>query len=466
MLKTSLGSGFAASLLLSFVAVHAEDLSQEEVVKTARDAYTFGFPMVETYKALYKQAIDKASTDYRAPINQLGHSRNVATPDDKFVVTPNSDTPYSFAWVDLRAEPIVITLPKIESNRYYSVQLIDLYTHNFGYLGSRLFGNEGGDFLIAGPDWMGQKPEGIRAVIACETQLFYALFRTQLFNLADLDRVHQIQDEYQVRTLSKYLGTPGPTSPPSVDWPALSDGMNDGLAAFSYLNFLLQFCPTQPSEKELMERFAKLGIGATKPFDIDKLSASTRTAIEEGIKSVWQEDFAGMMKQVNAGQVSSGELFGTREFLKNNYLRRFVGAKLGLFGNSQQEATYPVYFVDADNLKLDGSMGDYILRFQSGQLPPAGAFWSLTMYDGNTQFLVANPINRYLLNSTMLNQFKFDEDGSLTLYVQENSPANGTQANWLPAPNGPFYCILRIYMPKPTVFNGQWKKPDLMRMKR
>jgi hypothetical protein len=135
----------------------------------AREAYIYGFPLVEAYKTLYKQAIDQASPEYKAPLNQLGHARSVPTPDDKFVVTPNSDTPYSFAWLELRAEPMVITLPQIAPDRYYPVQLIDLYTHNFGYLGARAFGNEGGDFLIAGPGWQGEQLAGVRAVVPCET---------------------------------------------------------------------------------------------------------------------------------------------------------------------------------------------------------------------------------------------------------------------------------------------------------
>ena len=439
-------------------------VTPEEARAIAREAYIYGFPLVETYKTLYKQAIDQTSPEYKAPLNQLGHSRSVATPDDKFVVTPNSDTPYSFAWLDLRPEPMVITMPKIEPDRYYSVQLIDLYTHNFGYLGTRSFGNEGGDFLIAGPDWRGEKPAGIRAVIPCETQIMYAFFRTQLFNPVDLKNVHQIQDAYQVRPLSLYLGNPAPHSAPAVDWPPLADGMSESVQVFGYLNFLLQFCPTHPSEKEMMERFAKLGIGAGKPFHDRELAPEIKKAIEAGIAAVWQEDFAGFMKRVNAGEVTSGDIFGTREFLKNNYLYRFAGAKLGLYGNSREEALYPTYFVDAPGDKLDGAKHAYVLRFEKGQLPPAGAFWSFTMYDGPTQFLVANPLNRYLLNSTMLDSFQYGADGSLTFYVQKDSPGADKEANWLPAPDGPFYCIMRLYIPKPAVFNGQWQQPPLQRV--
>ena len=447
------------TLLTAFAT--AQDLSPAEIREIAREAYTYGFPLVESYKTLHKQAIDKTSPDYKAPLNQLGHSRSVATPADRFVVTPNSDTPYSFAWLDLRAEPIVIHMPKIERNRYYSVQLIDMLTQNFAYLGTRAFGNEGGDFLITGPGWTGEKPAGISAIIPCETLLLYALFRTQLFNAADLPRVHEIQDEYQVWPLSQYLGKPAPADLPVVNWPRLTEGMSDGPAAFGYLNFLLQFCPPHPSEVGLMERLSKLGIGAGQSFDFEKLPPDRKASIADGIKAVWQEDFAGLMKKINAREVTSGELFGTRDFLKNNYLYRLAGAKLGLYGNSREEALYPTYFVDGNQQKLDGSKHSYSIRFEKGQLPPAGAFWSLTMYDGQSQFLVENPINRYLLNSTMLESFHFDEDGSLTFFVQSDSPGADKEANWLPAPNGPFYCVLRIYLPQPEVFSGQWEQPAL-----
>jgi hypothetical protein len=433
----------------------------EEARAISREAHIYGFPMVETYKTLYKQAIDKTSPEYKAPLNQLGHSRTVATPEDKFVVTPNSDTPYSFAWLDLRAEPMVITLPQIASDRYYSVQLVDLYTHNFGYLGTRSFGNEGGDFLIAGPDWRGEKPPGVWAVIPCETQIMFALFRTQLFNPGDLQNVHQIQDAYQVRPLSLYLGNPAPNVGPAVDWPRLADGMSESVQVFSYLNFLLQFCPTHPSEKAMMARFAQLGIGAGKPFHDRELAPETKKAMKEGIAAVWQEDFAGFMKRVNAGDVTSADLFGTREFLKNNYLYRFAGAKLGLYGNSREEAFYPPYFVDSQGEQLNGAKHGYVLRFEKGQLPPAGAFWSFTMYDGPTQFLVANTLDRYLLNSTMLDSFQYGADGSLMFYVQKDSPGAGKEANWLPAPDGPFYCIMRIYIPQPAVYEGRWNQPPL-----
>ena len=459
---------FAALLLLTAAGCGSPSqqgsagnaLSVQDARQISKEAYIYGFPLVTNYETLHKQALDTTGKDYRAPFNTLANSANVATPDDTFVVTPNSDTPYSFLWMDLRSEPIVVTMPKIEKGRYYSAQLIDLYTFNFAYLGSRTYGNDGGDFLVAGPGWSGDTPKGIKAVVHCETEFAYVLFRTQLFTPGDLGNVKKIQAGYKAEPLSKFLGTPAPAPAAAVSWPAPSADMLKSPALFRYLNFLLQFCPTNPSEKELMERFAKLNIGAGKTFDFSKLTPELQKAVTDGIADAGQ-DLDGLMKKINAGEVSSSDMFGTREFLKNNYLYRFAGAKLGLYGNSGEEAIYLPYFVDSGHQPLDAARSSYTLLFPKGQLPPARAFWSVTMYDGKTQFLVANPLKRYLLNSTMLKTFKYGADGSLTLYLQKDAPGAARQANWLPAPDGPFYAILRIYIPAPELQNGTWKKPDL-----
>lgn len=209
-----------------------------------------------------------------------------------------------------------------------------------------------------------------------------------------------------------------------------------------------------------MDRFSRLNIGAGKTFDLAQFSGEIQKAITDGIADA-ATDLDALMKQINSDQVSSSEMFGTRAFLKNNYLYRYAGAKLGLYVNSGDEAIYLAYFVDANHLPLDASNHNYTLQFAKGQLPVAHAFWSLTMYDGKSQLLVANPLNRYLLNSTMLKSFKDATDGSLTLYLQKTSPGVSKESNWLPAPDGPFYAILRVYMPAPEVVNGTWKKPPM-----
>ena len=442
------------------VNVATLEVSSREARQIAKEAFIYGFPMVANYQTMHKQAIDTAGHDFRATFNTIASLANVATPDDKFVVTPNSDTPYSFLWMDLRAEPMIVTMPKVEASRYYSAQLVDLYTFNVAYLGSRVYGNEGGTFLMAGPSWSGQTPPGIRDVILFETEFAYILFRTQLFNPGDLGNVKEIQKGYKAQALSAFLGKPAPAAAPAVAWLPPSEDMLASPALFNYLNLMLQFCPTDPTEIDLMAQFAKLNIGAGKDFDFGKLPAELQQAVVAGLADV-KQDVEALMQRVNAGEVGSSDVFGTREYLKNNYLYRFIAAKLGLYGNTAAEAIYMPYFVDAKHQRLDASKTNYTLSFAKGQLPPAKAFWSLTMYDGKTQFLVANPLQRYLLNSAMLKSFAYGADGSLTLYVQKDSPGAALESNWLPAPEGPFYEMLRIYMPEVAAQNGTWKTPPM-----
>ncbi len=442
--------------------LNEEDLSLSvaDVRSIAKDAFIYGFPMAANYQTMYKQAIDSTSPDYRAPFNILTSAKSVATPDDKFVVTPNSDTPYSYLWMDLRAEPLVITLPAIEPTRYYTGQMIDLYTYNFAYLGTRAYGNEGGTFLIAGPGWHGATPAGIKAVINCETQFAYVLFRTQLFNLADLPNVNRIQAGYHAEPLSAFLKQPAPPAAPMINWPKPADIAKPSAAIFPIVNFLLQFCPPNPSESALLARFAKLHIGPGETFALNKFSPAIQQAISDGIEGS-QADLATVMKKINTDAISSGDMFGARGFLKDNYLYRYAGAKLGLYGNSKQDALYFGYFVDANHQPLDASKSSYELRFAKDGLPPTRAFWSLTMYDGTTQLLVANPLRRYLLNSTTLDAYKYGPDGSLTFYLSQANPGPDKESNWLPAPGGTFYGIFRVYMPGDTVIDGTWKKPNL-----
>ena len=175
----------------------------------------------------------------------------------------------------------------------------------------------------------------------------------------------------------------------------------------------------------------------------------------------WKE-FAKFKKtRVDTGKRTAADVFGTRQFLKNNYLSRFAGAVLGIYGNSKEEAMYPAYFVDADGQKLDGSKNATPCAFTADQLPPVNAFWSLTIYELPSSLLVANPLNRYLINSPMLPKLKRDADGGLTLYLQHESPGNEKETNWLPAPRGEFWAVLRLYWPKEEAINGTWKQPPM-----
>ena len=452
-------------LLISPAFALDAKLSPKEAKEIAKEAYTYANPMVDNYRILHSHFANSKHPEFKAPWNQIANVARVYTPDDTEIQTANSDTPYSFLGLDLRTEPMVLILPSIEKSRYYSVQLIDLYTHNFDYLGSRATGNDAGSYLIAGPDWQGKKPKGIKKVIHAETELVVALYRTQLFSPDDIEKVKAIQKDYIVQPLSAFLGQPAPKTAAEITFikPLTRDEIKTSPKVFEQLNFVLQFCPTHPSEKELMARFAKLDIGAGKTFDMSKFSPEVQKAIGQGISDAWS-DFDALKKRAETGEISAADGFGTREYLKNNYAYRMIGAVLGIWANSTAEAIYPMYYVDSDGEKLDGA-NRYTLRFGADELPPANAFWSLTMYEMPASLLVANPINRYLLNSTMLSDFVRDADGGITLYIQHDSPGKDKEANWLPAAKGLFTANMRLYWPKPEALDGSWKQPPLIRVK-
>lgn len=463
-LKT-IGLIMAVFATLPFNLARAEEsVSPAEARVIAREAYIYGFPMVDSYRIMHAYFVDRSNPEFKAGWNQIRNFSRVFTPEDKAVQTPNSDTPYSFLGMDLRSEPIVLTVPVVEKNRYFSIQLIDLYTFNFDYIGSRSTGNDGGSFLIAGPGWKGDVPAGVKKVIRSETELVLAAYRTQLLNADDIENVKKVQAGYKAQPLSQFLGQPAPNAAPQIEFvpPLTPDEQKSSLKFFNILNFVLQFCPTHESEKELMTRFAKLGIGGGKSFNADKLSPEMRKALEEGIADAWQE-FAGIKKQMDEGKVTSGDTFGSREHLKNNYLYRMLATIVGIYGNSRQEAMYPLYTADSSGQPLDGAKARYTLRLAPGEFPPANAFWSLTLYELPQSLLSANPLNRYLLNSPMLPQFKRDPDGGLTLLIQHESPGKEWEANWLPAPKGPFFMAMRIYWPKEEALSGKWKQPPLKR---
>jgi hypothetical protein len=447
--------------VLAITITHGANITPAEARAIAKEAYIYGYPLVDSYRIQHAYFVNTASPEFKAPWNQLRNIPRVYTPEDKAVQVPNSDTPYSMVGLDLRAEPIVITVPPIAKERYFSVQLVDAYTYNYAYIGSRTTGNGGGSYLIAGPAWKGPAPKGVKQVIHSETELGQAIFRTQLFNPGDLDNVKEVQAGYQVQPLSAFLGQPGPKAAPAIDFiaPLTPATQKTSPAFFNVLNFVLQFCPTHPSEKALMARFAEIGVGAGKHFDASQLPPEIKTAIEQGMADAWA-CFAEVKERVDRKEVTAGDVFGTREYLKNNYRYRMTAVVLGIFGNSKEEAMYPMYAVDADGQKLDGSHR-YSLRFAPGQLPPVRAFWSLTMYELPSQLLVANPLNRYLLNTPMLPQFTSDADGGLTLYIQNESPGKDKEANWLPAPKGPFFIAMRLYWPKPEAIEGTWAAPPV-----
>lgn len=464
--RTFLAVGAVVGALAGTPVAGRADVAPDEARAIAKEAYVYGFPIVDNYRILYSYFADPQSREFKSPWNELHSEARVYTPQDTAIQTPNSDTPYSQLGYDLRAEPLVLTVPAIEDGRYYSLQFVDLYTFNFAYVGSRATGNAAGRYLLAGPDWKGETPPGITKVIRSETQLGLVLYRTQLLRPDDIDNVRAIQAGYKVQKLSAFLGTPPP--PPADKLvlvpPLTPEKQRNSVEFFRILDFALRFCPVHPSEKEMRARFAKLGIDGEGMFEATKLKMDTGTAMRAGMADAWQAFLDYKKDELDTGKKSSGDAFGTRKFLEGRYIDRMAGAILGIYGNSKEEAIYPVYFGDSDGKKLDGTTNRYELTFPAGQLPPVNAFWSVTMYASPSSLLVPNAINRYLINSAMLPDLEREKDGAVTFHIQADAPGWGTPAsNWLPAPKGEFLVVMRLYWPKPEAFDGTWKAPPLRR---
>jgi hypothetical protein len=443
--------------------------SIEQTKAIAEEGFIYGIPIVMNYAVMYEYAVDRTSGQFKAPFNEIKNEPRVYTYKDTAIVTPNSDTPYSFLWMDLRAEPVVLSVPAVEKSRYYSVQIEDGNTFNFGYIGSRATGNEAGKYMVVGPDWKGDTPPGIKKVFRSTTQFALAGYRTQLINPADMPNVLKVQAGYKVQLVSAYLKQPAPPAAPAINFPKIDKEMVK-TNFFGYLDFALQFAPPGPEEQAIRTKLATIGVGAGKKFDFKDLSAAHKAEVALGMKDgeakIKQYLDTGL-KRINGWTVASA--FGDRAFFHGDWLLRAAGAVAGIYGNDAVEAVYPVTKILANGEELDGSKHNYTLTFAKGQLPPVNSFWSVTMYDGKTQLLVENPLNRYLINSPMLPNMKKNADGSLTLYIQKDSPGKAKESNWLPAPNDKIYLVMRLYWPKempPSILpagSGTWQPPAIVR---
>jgi hypothetical protein len=425
----------------------------EEARGIAKDAFIYAYPMLFNYKTLYEQVLD---TDSRSYVGGFGKFRNYSQPygpENKDIVTPNNDTPYSWAWLDLRREPWVLTVPAVPDDRYYVFQWIDLFTYNFAYVGSRTTGNGAGHYLFAGPNWHGDTPKGIDKVFRSETDIILTLGRTALSGPSDVKNVQAIQQHYNLTPLSAFEHSSAPPPAPKLTFPKWDEAQATSIDFIAYLNFMLQFAqPTPPSEVELMQRFAKIGIAPGQAFDPATLPPATREALEQGVA-----DGKAALADAEKHTTGSFKLFGSRQDLNGDYMTRAVAAAMGIYGNTKEEAVYVGTRVNADHEQLVGSQPD-VIHFDKKDLPPAKFFWSMTMYDLPARHLVANPINRYSIGDRTKG-IQYGADGSLDIYVQQNSPGADKESNWLPAPAGPYTVIARIYGPDSSVFDGTWKFP-------
>lgn len=442
-----------------------QEINPAEASAIAEEAYIYAFPMMENYRTLYVQAIDWTSPGYKAPFNQLTHERQLLGPEFKDVVRPNNDTLYSFAWLDLRAQPIVVGVPAVE-DRYYSVQLIDMFTHNFAYIGTRTTGMAAGSYVVAGPQWEGSKPDGTKAVFQSESNFVYCIIRTEVRGPEDLSAVAALQDRYRLTPMNVFQGRPTAPAAAGITFPSYAPNKVKSAGFIDLFNFLLEQVSVRPEERDLMQRFARIGIqpGALSASMV--LSPQVREAIDagvgQGIVSISNAardpaSLEGVTVRTAGGWSGIKGIFGNGESMRGKYLVRAVAAMIGLYGNDFDEAYYPLANEDASDEPLDGSKHSYVIRFSRDELPPVDAFWSMTMYSLPDQLMVANPIDRYSIGDR--SKLRYGADGSLTIYIQHRPPGAPTQSNWLPAPDGPFSLQLRMYLPKPEASDPLYLPP-------
>jgi hypothetical protein len=444
-----------------------EELSSKEATAIAKEAYIYAFPMMENYRTMYVQAIDRTAPGYSGPFNQLLHRAELLGPDFKDIVRPNNDTLYSMGWLELRAQPIVITVPEIK-DRYYSVQLIDMFTHNLGYIGTRATGTEAGSYVIAGPQWEGTKPGDVKDVFRSESNFVYCIIRTEVGGPEDIAAVVELQKGYLLTPMNVFLGRSRVPVAAGITFPTYDPRKTKSAAFIDLFNFLLSQVVIPPGEQELLDRFARIGIQRGALSASLGLNAEQRDAVDAGvgqgimaINEAMQDPgkLEGVTVLVEHGWQGIDGLWGTGEAMRTKYLVRAMAAMFGLYGNDTAEAYYPTANRDVADEPLDGSKGNYVMRFEENRMPQVDSFWSMTMYGLPNQLMVTNPINRYSIGDR--SKLRYGKDGSLTIYIQHDSPGKKKASNWLPAPDGPFSLQFRMYLPKPEALNPLYLPPPV-----
>ena len=454
---------FASILVaLSIQPLSATTLSKEEVKSITKEAYIYTYPMMEHYKMIYVLKVWKESPVYEAPFNEITNNAVLLGPEYTTMVRPNNDTFYSNVIFDLRAEPMILSVPAISDKRYYSWQLIDLFTHNIGYVGTRETGFKAGKYLIAGPDWSGKKPKGITKVIQTDVNFLLGVARTQVYSADDAENAKKIMSEYKVETLSQYMGTPAPKAATPLDFPVYSDEKIRSVEFITYLNFLLGQVKPNPSESALLKRFSKIGVGADVAFDVNSIDPETKKVMQDAIDEAMVEIEAEVK---NLGVVKDGWMqvsgaFGSPKAMEGKFLTRAAAAYFGLYGNDLEEAFYPDTTIDENGEALEGSKHNYVLHFSKDRLPPVKAFWSFSMYKLPEQLFAENSINRYVISSAT-EGLKYNKDGSLDIYIQKESPGADKESNWLPAYDGKFSLQARLYWPEPKSLDPLYVLPKV-----
>jgi hypothetical protein len=441
-------------------------LTPEQTYALARDAYLYAYPLVSMDITMHQatNVRNSAAVNMRAPVNQFAHARAYPKAAEKNVVRFNFDTLYSLAWLDLFREPVILSVPDTHG-RYYLLPMLDMWTDVFAVVGSRTTGAKAGAYAIVGPGWSGALPEGVTKIEAPTTTI-WILGRTQTNDPSDYDNLHKVQDGFKLTPLSQwgqaYTPPTNADTDPSVDdkTPPLVQVSNlDGVAMLSRLADLMMKYPPHLNDYPILFRLRALGVEPGRPFDVSALDTQTLSMINKAAKDALLYMTAKMR---TGGTMVNGWNIGLENMgtYGTSYRRRAIVALGGLGANLPEDAVYSVSFVDGDGKPLSGT-NKYVLHFDKGKLPPANAFWSITMYDKDG-FQVPNRMERFAIGSK--DQLAFRADGSLDIYLRADSPGKDKEVNWLPAPKGEFQPTMRIYSPREEVLDGSWAPPPIKRI--
>ncbi|MFO0844220.1 MAG: DUF1254 domain-containing protein [Gemmataceae bacterium] len=444
-------------------AVAADPVSEAEAAAIATEAYVYGYPLVtmEYTRRVMTNAASPRGT--HAPMGQFVRMREYPNAKFRDVTAPNADTLYSTAWLDLSKGPYVLSLPDM-GDRYFLMPMLDGWTNVFQVPGTRTTGNKAQTYAITGPGWTGELPAGVKR-LRSPTNLVWILGRTYCTGTPeDYKACHAVMDRYDLRPLSAYgkpYTPPAGKVDPGVDMKTAVREQVDRLDAAAYFALLARLMADNPPAKAdapMVERMAKVGIVPGQPFDASKLDPAVARGLAKAPKSA-QEKITAQFK--TGGTIENGWLYSTKTGVYGtDYLQRAFITAIGLGANRPQDAVYPTSTVDADGKAYSGA-SKYVIHFAKGKTPPVNAFWSITMYDAG-YFFVDNPLNKYTVSPR--NGLKYNPDGSLDLYVQNESPGEGKEANWLPAPKGEFILMMRLYYPRekdPSILDGTWKVPPV-----
>src|SRR5262245_48381575 len=447
-----------------------QGLSAQEAYEIAHDAYIYAYPIV-TMDVTMRQATnvpDASTIALRAPLNQFAHARTYPRAEDRDVVRYNFDTLYSPVWLDLTREPMILSVPDT-GGRYYLLPMYDMWTDVFSVVGSRTTGTAAGNFALVAPEWRGTLPSGVTKIVA-PTPIVWILGRTKTDGPSDYENVHKVQDGYRLTSLGQWGKPSAPVAATSTDptvdnktSPMVQVNRMSGAEVLQRLADLMGKHPPHPNDYPILFRMRQIGLEPGKPFDtaiLDPALVKTiNTAAKDALADLEQsgKSGAGIGLHINGWfyQTSTVGTYGAA------YKLRGMAALIGLGVNLPEDAVYPASFVDGDGKPYSGA-SRYSLHFDKGKLPPADAFWSVTLYDRDG-FQAPNTLNRFALGDR--DKLKFNADGSLDIYIQNESPGPDKESNWLPAPAGEFNLAMRLYSPRREALDGPWTPPPVRKAK-